>query len=296
MGERGLAGSRPPEVTQIMAFDKDGDLWAIGTGDGIFVSTNAGASWQYTKGGRYGKTQGDNGFGNERVYDVEVDGQNIYATTGEGFSSSFNQGFSWETQFLTTELGYSRTTSGVNLTGNLLMVATFGGISLSTDYGLSWQHQSKNLGDTARGLADSHVFFDIQTDGEKLVVGSHQGGLSISWDAGVTWQTVDNTTPGFSASNSVRAIALKDRNIYAATDEGLSISLDNGGSWRTVSEGYPGFPGDHWITSVDCKGNYVLIGTLNGGVGLSSDEGLTWFTMDNTNGLPSNSVHDVDFH
>jgi hypothetical protein len=169
-------------------------------------------------------------------------------------------------------------------TGNVYNAGYFLGITLTSDGGATWGHDT--LASATRGWA---VAFD-PIDQNRVYVGGDSAysypALFITTDLGASW-TMSRT----GLSGTVNALATVPGNgqlVYAGTNNGVFISTDAGATWsvsaltRTVR------------ALVIDPGNTdnVYAGTYGYGVYFSTDAGATWTAM-NT-GLTCNNVLSLD--
>jgi len=99
-------------------------------------------------------------------------------------------------------------------------------------------------------------------------------------------------TPYGLGSNIINSIFVKNKIIYAATNEGLSISYDEGKNFinRSIEDGLPVMD----IKDIFILDKKVFIATWGGGLAISNDEGKSISkTLDVTNGIASNQCNSV---
>ena len=113
---------------------------------------------------------------------------------------------------------------GVYASGSTVYAATAGGLSISTDGGVSFSNKT-----TTNGLGNN--FLNGVFVSGSAVYAATNGGLSISTNGGVSF-TNKTTTNGL-GSNSVNGVYVSGSTIYAATAGGLSISTDGGANFTT---------------------------------------------------------------
>ena len=169
-------------------------------------------------------------------------------------------------------------------TGNVYNSGYFLGITLTSDGGATWGHDT--LTNASRGWA---VAFD-PVDQNRIYVGGDSAysysALLITTDLGVTW-TMSRT----GLNGTVNALATVPGNsqlVYAGTNNGVFISTDAGASWSatTLTRTVRALEIDPGNTDV------IYAGTYGYGVHVSSDAGATWTEM-NT-GLTCNKVLSLD--
>lgn len=132
--------------------------------------------------------------------------------------------------------------------------------------------------------------YDMVAMGSEIWLATSEG-LIISKDSLKTW-TVKTTEHGLS-SNAVRALVVRDFNIYLLQSSGLSISRDKGNSFTQVSFITPNTTVHDLYISDNASGNNIYVGT-DEGLYISTDDGLSFapaLTSSNTPGLESNFVY-----
>ena len=172
------------------------------------------------------------------TYDLAVADSTIWiACFGGGLRKSRNMGQSW--QVVTTDgfpfepLKYLNHRAFSVLTeNNNIWIGTAGGISRSSDQGISWRrftHQNQKYpisGNFVVSLAyqsftNTIWAATIETDTSELRA------VSKSDNGGETWEVM---LPGIFAHN----FAFDDSVVYVATDEGMFVSADGGMNWYTL--------------------------------------------------------------
>jgi len=182
------------------------DLY-VANNSSLAVSTDGGASFV-------------NRLGGTVVYNVLVDGLNVYAgQNGVGFSYSTDGAGSFLTSTTAQGLGNNTVQGGTAKVGTTLFVGTNGGLSVSTDNGASFTNRT-----TANGLG-SNAVRAVYYANEVLYVGT-TGGLSMSTDGGNTF--TNKTTAAGLGNNIVQDIMVVGQYVYAGTSGGISISTDGG--------------------------------------------------------------------
>lgn len=188
-----------PEITPtifIYALVKSssGALYAGTFGEGIYWSTNGGASWSARS----------SGLGNLFVKGMSVapDGM-LYTATNGGVFRSGDDGASWSA----ASGGFSATffaNAVVAMQGGAVVIGTKGGIYRSTDGGGSWAHVSPVITEAAEVRA---LYLD---EAGSIWAGSDAGAFA-SHDGGITWEAAGL------GDNDVRAFTENSRYIFAGT-------------------------------------------------------------------------------
>lgn len=156
-----------------------------------------------------------------------------------------------------------------------LFVTTPAGLSLSTDFGKTWQTLSMDLlspflsyNNRQYPALDSVYAYR----GRIYLSAKPANGLFVSEDHGATWSKVHNF-------KQVNEIAVNNNILYVAHEEGISLSKDDGKTW---------------VTSLDDSISALAFGILNGKkimlaapsiskeLHLSEDGGYTWRKISTT--------------
>jgi photosystem II stability/assembly factor-like uncharacterized protein len=282
-------------------------------GDTLFVSTFIGdAYWDTARvfrsvnGGLYW-TAADSGLPNSvaRYNQFQYYGEGVSAFTSIGSTlyaayynnssyyygiyKSTNYGASWS-NVLNDIYVFAFGSSG----GNLLVseenvVLPFNHYFLvSTDGGLTWQSDSANglpaqVMVNAIASSGSEVFAST-LEGSAAIVG---GGVYRSTDNGINWAS---SSKGIFGTPTFSNFAFQDTTIYVAYDNNLFRSNDGGNNWNLISNGLPGVQDSNSsaIGNMDIqfgsivytlaeKGSKLFAGaSVNGGVDVSTDAGITW--------------------
>jgi photosystem II stability/assembly factor-like uncharacterized protein len=159
--------------------------------------------------------------------------------------------------------------------GTNLFVGTVNGVFLSSNNGTSWTAVNSGLpNDDVECLA---------VIGTSLFAGTALSGVFLSTNNGANWVAVNTgifTTP--SPSRQVAALAVFSNDsggtsLLAGTAGGLYVSTNNGTNWGTVNFGVTGAVVAALTVSPNGSGGTnIFVGTFDGGVFLSTDNGVTW--------------------
>ncbi len=229
----------------------------LGCGNGALRSTDNGATWRITTGWEITEVL--------VVRTHPADPRRVYAATAYGLVVSTDAGETWQAR--TTGLR-RRFTSDVcvdrSVPGHLL-IATELGIFKSRDNGKIW-------------LPALQVEMDIRTVVQHPVrpnefwAGTEENGVIRSTDGGTTWQQANLGL----VHMTVYTIAFAPDTIYLGTHAGgVYRSSDNGATWHPVNSGLTNLD-VHSILPLRSRPGTVLAGTLNGGLFRSTNGGETW--------------------
>ena len=263
----------------------------LGTGRGVFRSTNGGRSWRSA--GLVPPASRD-GSSVPGVTSLVVD-RRTPSTVYAGLNSQWDGG-KW-TGGTTYRRAIYKTTDGgkawraldligqpvaISPTGPSTLYAAAGGhggksrLLRSMDGGRSWQPADSGLPSTYLWA----LAFEPTTPGT-VYAAMGQRGIFASSDGGAKWRAVRVAVP----HRDVTAIAVDPRHpqtIYAGTDNGVIKSLDGGRSWRTANAAMGGHGRDRGYKQVtallvDNRDSRTLFASTDcAGVFKSTDAGHRW--------------------
>lgn len=273
--------------TNVVTLNQQGnDLLAGTEGDGVFVSTDDGFSWNdfnFTSAGGVNCLYADTAVAiagtwgngvfildgtccgwnsvnmNSYVFAfAKKDALMFAGTQVDGVYLSVDSGASWNS--MNVGITDKRITSLVYADTAIFAGSYGGSVYRSTDNGTSWIVTSSGLSTT--------TLRELYYDGTKILAGTNSG-IYKSTDAGQTWTNFSGT----GISSPVYKIVTDGIKIYAGTDNGVYVSGNNGSSWSGLNNGL----GNLWIRGLAVYDSVLLAGTLNGGIYKSIDNGNNWF-------------------
>lgn len=216
--------------------------------DGIWLSTDNGASWNFVDNGPHVATNAV----------VPIGTRLFAATSGSGVYISTDNGVNWtqSNSGLSNLNVWSFTASS---TGNVF-AATLGGVFRSTNNGASWTAVNTGLG--------SLLIYSLASNGTTLLAGAGGSGAGIyrSTNDGASW------TLAGAANSLVLSFAVMGTNVLAASNSGVFRSTNNGASWSQANSGLP-------TSTVNCiiaSGSSLYAGITNYGVYVSTNSGQSW--------------------
>jgi len=224
-----------PGWMDVAGFHVAGDKILAGTSNGVFVSNDAGDTWQKVLTLDI----------NENVHSISGAGSHVLATTGKGCYVSDNAGETWTLKGEATMGGRHLMTSLVK--GDTIVVGSYNEIFISSDAGETWQ---------LRKVQSS--FFsptDMAINGTLLMIATYQG-LFLSSDLGTTWTTSSGLP------SPVVDITTSDNILLAGTAQGVYYSTDSGSSWQAGNRDL----NNQDVYSVVTDGKYYYGGTYGSGV------------------------------
>ncbi len=174
--------------------------------------------------------------------------------------------------------------SDVYVVGTTIYTATNGGVSISTDGGISFTTRT-----TANGLGNNQVM-GVYAVGATVYAATWGGGLSISTNGGASFIT--RTTADGLGSNFLNGVYAVGATVYVAQfgGGGLAISTDGGASFttRSPSDGL----GSNGVNDVYAIGTTVYAATTSG-LSISTNGGASFTNRTTANGLGNDYVNDV---
>lgn len=163
----------------------------------------------------------------------------------------------------------------------VIYVATFGGLAISYDGGLSFKNFT-----TANGLGGNKVT-DVKVDANGVIYASTYGGLGISNDGGNSFVNRTAADNGIvNINNQINALDIGNNKIYLATGSGVSVSTDLSGD--TFSTLNVSMSRDIFVDNTN-----ILVAT-SAGLLKSTDSGTNFSIFDNGSAPPiSNNLWSV---
>lgn len=216
---------------------RDGVLLAGTDGEGIFRSTDHGATWKNVSGQISGA-----GY----VVGLELTPSAILANAtgfGTGILRSTDLGLTWHTaEGSATNIGITQ--MFYDSVSKKAFAGATQGMIVSTNEGVTWEaipgeHSTKQINTITRF-------------GDYLFAGAF-GGLFRSADNGVTWTAV----AGDFAKTKVQVLRSVNGKLYAGTNTAMLVSSDLGETWSLV----PGMPTDVGVVSMANDETTLYVGT-----------------------------------
>ncbi len=204
-------------------FIKDDTLFA-GTDNGLFKRTKSDSAWKIV------------GLTSQTIRSILILDNNIYVGGNGTFYKSSNCGKNWDES--TSLSSYCDCIININ---NKLFAATWDGIFISTDNGLSWIQSSIKKHTTSLAIA-----------GSEIIAGTYDG-LFISTDFGTNWVQKNLEIEN---SNIYSLLVVNDI-IFAGIENGICLSTNNGDTWLSRNYNLEGIS----ISNLDYYNNYIYVGT-----------------------------------
>jgi hypothetical protein len=223
--------------------------------EGVFLSTNNGASWNPT------------GLTEEDVRSFAVRGKYLFAgTNNHGVFLSKDDGANWTAvnSGLVNHNIHAIVVSGTNLFAGT-SGTNGGGVFRSIDSGMSWTSVNTGL-----PVINGELIASLAVSGATIFAGTYARGVFLSTDNGANWNSVSSGLP---IDAIIKCLAIKGSNIFAGTGGinlnqslyfyGVFLSTDNGASWTPFNTG---LPTDMEVVSLAIIGTDLFAGTGGSGV------------------------------
>lgn len=229
-------------------------------GNGVLRSNDGGKRWRITTGWQI-----------TEVLKLDCDPSDpstVYAATAYGVFKTTDSGETWKEKPLGLTLPFTSDVLVDRSDSRRIFAATEEGLLMSRDAGETWM---------PAGLRGKEIRAIVQDpeQPEVLWVGTENDGVFRSSDGGRTWR---QRSVGLK-HHTVYAIAIHPDNsslLYAGTHGGgVYITVNGGERWTASSTGL-GNPVVHSLLVMKTRPDVVFAGTLNGGLYRSTDGGRTW--------------------
>lgn len=163
----------------------------------------------------------------------------------------------------------------------------------SIDYGANWvtvSHAAGQFFKTSPSDADT-LYLDAQqsTDGGETWRAMLDGGF---WPGTDRWAGYNTQTFPHPTNSDMLFLAAAEIPEGSGDPSGLLRSVDHGFTWTTVETGL--LPNDSHITAMEFSGTTIYLGTRDGNLYQSDDEGITWQQIGSTNVLDSIGILKVN--
>jgi photosystem II stability/assembly factor-like uncharacterized protein len=230
------------------AVDPEGALYA-GTNQGVFKSTDKGASWLATS------------LREEYITSLSFVDKVLYASSAEGIFASSDRGATWTKKSSNVEGGVSQIAAGSD---GSLYAATANGVLKGTAKGSRWR-LTNHFTDSTTEREVRHL---VVTD-RAVYVSTLWRGVFKTTDGGSTWVPVRNGLP--EAATAYLFLRTADGALYAGYLSGAVFkSADNGASWRSVQ------PLPSMVHTIFETSDGTLFATSRHGMFKSTNKAASW--------------------
>lgn len=315
-----ISGNGFPDSTFVYAMCKDGNTMYAATGDGVYKSPDRGVSW----------SPSNNGIpSNAWITALAIEPGLLFAgSPADGVFTSADNGTTWtpvntgiaEIPHVTDTAHIYPEVKSISISTPNVIVSTLDGIYISTNNGFSWT--ASNSGITGIDITG------IATAGSSVLIGSAKNGVFVSSDNGMTWSrnNAGITSPYINsiiASNGMLYVSAGYQHVFRSGDGGTSWVAASSGITSEVTElkadssrvlaltnGAPAAPlglfetadsGSVWteiptgftelMSTVSAAGTNVYVGTWDGSIYYSNNNGLAWSNIGST--LPDIRINSI---
>jgi len=274
-GGRWQTGALQTEHLQVLAVDPNHlqQLYAGDARNGVFVSGDAGQTWQ-------GSSTGLPLPLALHALAFDTPGDKLFAATSRGLFVSTDFARHWGLVQTVPTGSWTALAFDANTSGIVYAASATGGIFKSSDRGVHWIH-------TGVGLPTDPITSLAYDPNVKQLWAAFAGALYRSDDGGVNWRAMSRGLP---ADVGIHVISLgivtdvKSSLLFVGTDHGFFRSTDAGQHWAQSQ-----FSLAHLRISdvlADATQPAVIYASTNIGVLRSNDNGQNWDQL--ASGLPSN--------
>jgi photosystem II stability/assembly factor-like uncharacterized protein len=294
-----------PYGVYVYALIADGNSMYAGTSNGVYKSSDRGATW----------SQANTGFpGGMWAQCFTVKPGYIFAGTySEGVFVSTNNGASWSTanNGLPDRPGslphnYPRCYDMITINSNVLLGSS-DGLYLSSNNGANWA-------DSDGGILATDVTC-LATNGTVTFAGTTWNGVYVSTNMGASWSRCNNGVPVYGILAAVTEgpyafISVENARVFRSSDNGTTwtaasnglgadvlhmvaeggtiMALTRGGQYYDAALYETSDHGNNWtqnfgayaisggMTAIDLHNGNIYIGTGGGNIYRSSDHGASW--------------------
>lgn len=250
---------------------------AAGPGAGVYISTDAGATWTRRAGVIARRIA--------RVLVSPTDANTVYVAGDSGFERSTDAGVTWNTLRAGEISDALVDPSNAN---TLYINIRNSGIHKSTDGGVTWTL----LANGPTGAAADWVKLAIGVSGAhgtNFLVAKRSGTLYTSTNGGTNWTTLagsHGSAPHHTWANLV-AVAPDDENILLGGGVGIERSTNGGATWS----GLPTLHADHHVAVFAPSNTNIVYACNDGGLYRSTNKGADWTKA--SHGLVVTQFYDV---
>jgi hypothetical protein len=210
----------------IWSLASNGDTIYAGTSaNGVFISTDNGSYWTQTS------------LNNQTVYAFAVAGIYTFAgTLNNGLFYSTNNFSTWTQNYFGPTI-LSLASSGSNIFAGS---SPNHGVYLSTNNGANWTQTS----------LDTIGVWALAINGNLIFAGCRTNGVYVSSNNGTNWTHTPLNAPAL-------ALAIHGNYIFAGGGNGVYLSSDNGANWIQINDG---LPSPVTVDAFCISGNYIFAG------------------------------------
>jgi photosystem II stability/assembly factor-like uncharacterized protein len=240
-------------VTSILI--RGDNILLIGTEEGLYISTNNGASWEKNL----------SGLGNFSIQALAESGETIYAGSTKGLFQSTDNASSWTR----VEVDSSENpVVSIAAKDSMLVIGTGAGIFVSLNKGVSWKRSTGGLPEKAAGK--------VVINGNSILAAINDNGIYISADSGSTWTQANSGLPSIHYFYDI--ISYGKLVLTALGSYGIFKWSEISSAWQAVNSG---LPENVQVKSIAGSEGSFYAGTSCAGIFLSTDDGSHWLQSNN---------------
>jgi len=200
----------------------------------IFTISFANAQWVQTS------------LSNNNVFNITINGNNIFAGTYGGIYLSIDEGSTWNS--VNNGIPASSFVYAIAISGNNIFAGIYGkGVYLSTNNGNSWAAVNN-------GLTNLNVL-SLVIKNDTVFAGTQNGGVFRTTNNGNSWGAFNN---GLS-NTYIKTLAVSGKNIFAGSNgNGIFYTPNNGINWYTTDLS------DYIVNTIISTNDTIFAGTSNG--------------------------------
>ena len=263
-------------------YAKDGTIF-VGTGNGVFMSTDCGSSW----------TAVNNGITTAYISSVAISpnyatDQTVFAGSNDGdMFKSTNGGAEWTVLNTDYYVSLQSFIISPNYVSDRTVYAVGDEVLMSTDGGMSWTDVTNGVPEYYYGIYSFAISPNYAID-KTFYAGTSGSGTFKSTNGGTEWTDVNNGIPlgAYISSLAVSPNYGNDQTVYAGINGfGVYKSTNGGASWTDLNTGLTDQYGNniYGIYSLVLSPNYatdqtIYAGTSNG-VFISTNGGTDYTAM-----------------
>jgi ligand-binding sensor domain-containing protein len=247
-----------------------------GTGNGVFKSTDNGATYMAA----------NKGMMRVQVTSLSANTAGIFAgTASNGVYFSSDNGATWSSRSNGITTPYI-TSVYANSAG--VFAGTPDGVFFSSNNGITWAMANN-------GIPITYDVYAWAQKGDTVYATTYGVGMYWSSNNGGLWTQVQGGLPAGTPSTSatyIYAVYADGNTMFAGTSMGIYTSANGGLTWTPANSG---MPSGMWARAFTSKAGYVFAGTHTEGIFVSTNGGSSWtasstgiMNWPKNNGLPHN--------
>lgn len=259
-----------PATGVVNAFIGNGGFLFAGTENGVFVSTDTGATWNIA----------NNGLSDTVITSFATNGTSVFAGTfGDGVFQSIDNGAHWTP--VNNGIAMQKILSLTTIGGNIIAGTWGSGAYVSTDNGQHWS--------SVKGINDTIITALGIDNGNIYAASEYTADVYLSSNDGITWTVIGNSWQW--SLIAIKAITASNGNVYVGVDGGgIYGTTNNGSNWFADNNGL----NYSYVYALTANNGDLFAGTYGysplygGGIYASTDNGASWKMV--TTGLANTDI------